>query len=97
MTVKGDQTSLNVLEGVVQLSNPQGSVEVRQGEGAVASIGQAPRKIVIVDSDDREQMLFFLPPREAFERMPPSAQPVAEMRRLQISRAGRFPPRSRPA
>lgn len=81
MTVKGDQTSLNVLEGVVQLSNPQGSVEVRQGEGAVASIGQAPRKIVIVDSDDREQMLFFLPPREAFERMPPSAQPVAEMRR----------------
>jgi tetratricopeptide (TPR) repeat protein len=81
MTVKGDQTSINVLEGVVQLSNPQGSVEVRQGEGAVASIGQAPRKIVIVDSDDREQMLFFLPPREAFERMPPSAQPVAEMRR----------------
>ncbi|MCQ1838954.1 FecR domain-containing protein [Neorhizobium galegae] len=81
MTVKGNQTSLNVLEGVVQLSNPQGSVEVRQGEGAVASIGQAPRKIVIVDSDDREQMLFFLPPREAFERMPPSAQPVAEMRR----------------
>lgn len=81
MTVKGDQTSLNVLEGVVQFSNPQGSVEVRQGEGAVASIGQAPRKIVIVDSDDREQMLFFLPPREAFERMPPSAQPVAEMRR----------------
>ncbi|WP_405030032.1 FecR domain-containing protein [Neorhizobium sp. 2083] len=81
MTVKGEQTSLNVLEGVVQFSNPQGSVEVRQGEGAVASIGQAPRKIVIVDSDDREQMLFFLPPREAFERMPPSAQPVAEMRR----------------
>ncbi len=81
MTVKGDQTSLNVLQGVVQFSNPQGSVEVRQGEGAVASIGQAPRKIVIVDSDDREQMLFFLPPREAFERMPPSAQPVAEMRR----------------
>jgi tetratricopeptide (TPR) repeat protein len=81
MTVKGDQTSLNVLEGVVQLSNPQGSVEVRQGEGAVASIGQAPRKIVIVDSDDREQMLFFLPPRAAFGRMPPSAQPVAEMRR----------------
>ncbi|CAN7619978.1 FecR domain-containing protein [Neorhizobium sp. LjRoot104] len=81
MTVKGDQTSLNVLEGIVQFSNPQGSVEVRQGEGAVASIGQAPRKIVIVDSDDREQMLFFLPPREAFERMPPSGQPVAEMRR----------------
>jgi tetratricopeptide (TPR) repeat protein len=81
MTVQGAKTSLNVLEGVVQLSNAQGSVDVRQGEGAVASIGQAPQKVVVVDSDDREQMLFFLPPREAFERMPPSAQPVAEMRR----------------
>nr|WP_172716844.1 FecR domain-containing protein [Neorhizobium sp. T6_25] len=96
MTVKGDQTSLNVLEGVVQLSNPQGSVEVRQGEGAVASIGQAPRKIVIVDSDDREQMLFFLPPREAFERMPPSAQPVAEMRR-NADRIAAIPPERRGA
>lgn len=81
MTVKGSQTSLQVLEGLVQLSNPQGSVDVQQGEGAVASIGQAPRKVAIVESDDREQMLFYLPPREAFERMPPSAQPVAEMRR----------------
>ncbi len=81
MTVSGSQTSLNVLEGVIQLSNPQGSVEVRQGEGAVASIGQAPHKVVIIDSDDREQMLFFLPPREAFERMPPSVQPVAQMKR----------------
>ncbi|CDZ40046.1 FecR protein [Neorhizobium galegae bv. officinalis] len=96
MTVKGDQTSLNVLEGVVQLSNPQGSVEVRQGEGAVASIGQAPRKIVIVDSDDREQMLFFLPPREAFERMPPSAQPVAAMRR-NADRIAAIPPERRSA
>lgn len=81
MTVNGNQTSLQVLEGQVELSNPQGSVDVRQGEGAVASIGQAPRKVAIVESDDREQMLFYLPPREAFERMPPSAQPVAEMRR----------------
>ncbi|WP_105422527.1 MULTISPECIES: FecR domain-containing protein [Neorhizobium] len=96
MTVKDDQTSLNVLEGVVQLSNPQGSVEVRQGEGAVASIGQAPRKIVIVDSDDREQMLFFLPPREAFERMPASAQPVAEMRR-NADRISGIPPERRSA
>ncbi|TNM62075.1 FecR domain-containing protein [Aliirhizobium smilacinae] len=81
MTVEGAKTLLNVLEGQVQLSNPQGSVDVRQGEGAVASIGQAPRKVVIVDSDDREQMLFYLPAREAFGRMPASNQPVAQMRR----------------
>jgi tetratricopeptide (TPR) repeat protein len=81
MTVSGNETSLTVLEGVVQLANPQGSVEVREGEGAAATLGQAPRKVVIVDSDDREQMLFYLPPREAFERMPPAAAPFADMRR----------------
>ncbi len=81
MTVKGSQTSLQVLEGLVQLSNPQGSVDVQQGEGAVASIGQAPRKVVIVESDDREQMLYYLAPRNAFNFMPASPLPVAEMRR----------------
>lgn len=81
MTVNGNDTSLTVLEGVVELRNPQGSVEVREGEGAAATLGQAPRKVVIVDSDDREQMLFYLPPREAFQRMQPSARPIASIRR----------------
>ncbi|MCO5731452.1 FecR domain-containing protein [Rhizobium sp. SSA_523] len=81
MTVEGDRTTLTVLEGKVELSNSLGRVELSRGEAAVASIGQAPRKIAIVESDDREQMLFYLPPREAFERMPPSALPVADMRR----------------
>ncbi|SSC65268.1 unnamed protein product [Ciceribacter selenitireducens ATCC BAA-1503] len=81
MTVKGAETSLTVLEGLVELSNPQGSVQVAQGEAAAATIGQAPRKIVIVDSDDREQMLFYLAPRNAFNFMPASPLPVADMRR----------------
>jgi tetratricopeptide (TPR) repeat protein len=81
MTVNGAQTSLTVLEGLVNFSNPQGSVDVRQGEGAAATIGQAPRKIAIVDSDDREQMLYYLSPRNAFNFMPASPSPVAEMRR----------------
>ncbi len=54
----GGKTSLIVLEGVVELKNAQGSVQVRQGEGAVASIGQAPQKVVIVTPKDREQMLY---------------------------------------
>jgi hypothetical protein len=60
------KTSLVVLEGVVQLSNPQGSVTVGQGEGAVASIGQAPTKFVLTNSNDREQMLFYLSLRDTF-------------------------------
>lgn len=96
MTVEGERTTLTVLEGRIELSNPQGSVQLVEGEAAVASIGQAPRKIVIVESDDREQMLFYLPPREAFERMPPSALPVAEMRR-QADRIRRIPEAQRTA
>lgn len=66
LSVEGGRTSLVVLEGVVELRNPQGSVTVRQGEGAVASIGQAPTKFVLVNSSDREQMLFYLTLRDAF-------------------------------
>lgn len=96
MTVEGERTTLTVLEGRVELSNPQGSVQLVQGEAAVASVGQAPRKIAIVESDDREQMLFYLPARAAFERMPPSALPVAEMRR-QADRIGAIPQAQRSA
>ncbi|WP_064835180.1 FecR domain-containing protein [Rhizobium phaseoli] len=72
MTVKGDQTSMIVLEGRVSLSNPQGSVDVSEGEGAVATIGQAPHKLISVNPDDREQMLFYLDLRDGFGLMPTS-------------------------
>lgn len=63
------KTSLIVLEGVVELSNAQGSVTVRQGEGAVAAIGQAPTKFVLVNSEDREQMLFYMTLRDTFSSL----------------------------
>lgn len=82
LTVGGDgKTSLVVLEGVVELSNAYGSVTVKQGEGAVASIGSAPTKIVIVTPKDREQMLFHLSLRDAFVWMPSTPLRVADMRR----------------
>jgi len=64
------KTSLVVLEGVVELSNPQGAVTVRQGEGAVAAVGQAPTKFVLVSPSDREQMLFYMSLREVFINLP---------------------------
>ena len=73
LTVDGSgKTGLVVLEGVVELKNAQGSVTVRQGEGAVASIGKAPTKFMLVNSNDREQMLFYLTLRDAFNGMPAS-------------------------
>lgn len=64
------KTSLVVLEGVVELKNPQGMVTVRQGEGAVAAVGQAPTKFVLVSPKDREQMLFYMSLREVFINLP---------------------------
>ncbi|WP_324764522.1 FecR domain-containing protein (plasmid) [Sinorhizobium meliloti] len=82
LTVGPDgKTSLVVLEGVVELSNAYGSVTVKQGEGAVAAIGSAPTKIVIVTPKDREQMLFHLSLRNAFVWMPATPFSVPEMRR----------------
>jgi Flp pilus assembly protein TadD len=70
LSVQGDRTSLLVMEGVVEFSNSQGSVTVRQGEGATARIGEKPTKIVLVRSDDREQMMFYLELRAMFRGLP---------------------------
>lgn len=80
MSVDTDgRTSLTVLEGSVELFNPQGSVTVNAGEGAVAAIGQAPTKIINVNPSDREQMLFYLSLRHAYNLLPASPLPVREM------------------
>jgi hypothetical protein len=79
MTVDGDRTSLVVLEGVVELSNARGSVRVARGEAASARIGQAPTKTVVVDPDDREQMLFYLSLRTGFSALPASPLSSTDM------------------
>ena len=90
------KTSLIVLEGLVELANELGSVSVAGGEGAVASIGQAPTKVVIVDPDDREQMLFYLSLRECLRLDAGLAASSADMRR-QRSRIAAIPASARSA
>src|SRR3712207_2546787 len=87
LTVEGSRTSLLVLECVVELINPQGSVTVRQGEGAVVSIGQAPTKFVIVNSNDREQMLLHMNLRETFSALStsPLVGPALRRERTRIA------------
>ncbi|MBM6593704.1 FecR domain-containing protein [Microvirga pudoricolor] len=96
LSVEGSRTSLIVLEGVVELRNPQGSVTVRQGEGAVASIGQAPTKFVLVNSNDREQMLFYLTLRDAFTSLPTTSLEGPALRQ-ERARIEAVPPGSRSA
>ncbi|GGH19731.1 TonB-dependent receptor [Alsobacter metallidurans] len=87
LSVEGNRTSLIVLEGVVELSNPQGSVTVRQGEGAVATLGSAPTKIILVQRKEREQMLLHLNLRDAFNWMPatPLQGPALRAERTRIA------------
>ncbi|SCY20638.1 FecR domain-containing protein [Microvirga guangxiensis] len=96
LSVEGGRTSLVVLEGVVELRNAQGSVTVRQGEGAVASIGRAPTKFVLTNSEDREQMLFYLSLRDTFSSMPasPLTGPALRSERARIAAV---PPEGRTA
>jgi tetratricopeptide (TPR) repeat protein len=87
LSVDGNgKTSLVVLEGVVELRNPQGSVTVRQGEGAVAAIGQAPTKFILVRPNDREQMLFYVTLRDVFVALPalPLKGPALRAERARI-------------
>lgn len=88
------RTTLIVLEGLVELSNEFGSVSVAEGEAATAAIGQAPTKIVIVDPDDREQMLFYLSLPGAFTFLPASPLASPEMRQAR-TRIGAIPPERR--
>ncbi|KFG69400.1 FecR domain-containing protein [Microvirga sp. BSC39] len=94
LSVDGSRTSLIVLEGVVELSNAQGSVTVRQGEGAVATIGQAPTKFILTNSNDREQMLFYMSLRDTFSSI--STSPLTgPALRAERSRIAAIPPEAR--
>lgn len=72
LTVSGNRTTLTVLEGSVELSNGQGAVVVNQGEGATVTIGSAPRKYMLVNVKEREQMLLYTELRDVFGAMSPS-------------------------
>ncbi|WP_421581031.1 TonB-dependent receptor domain-containing protein [Shinella sp. M31] len=80
LNTNGNRTTLTVLEGTVELSNAQGSVTVNQGEGAVATLGQAPRKYVLVNLDEREQILLYGEIRGLFITLPISGEDTIDAR-----------------
>lgn len=72
LTTEGKRTSLIVLDGVVELKNPQGAVTVLKGEGAEAVVGQAPRKVTIVNLDAREQLAIYRDLTDSFSELTPT-------------------------
>ncbi|BBE71769.1 lipoprotein NlpI [Pleomorphomonas sp. SM30] len=95
LTVGPDRrTSLIVLEGKVELANAQGSVVVQPGEAATVAVGEAPTKTVVVRPDDREQMLYYMPIRYAFQLL--SAHPGSTReQREERARIDAIPPAAR--
>ena len=79
LAVAGNRTTLSVIEGLVELSNRQGNIAVSNGESAVATLGSAPSRTVIVGADIREQMLYNLSLRTVFSDPYVSAADVRKM------------------
>ncbi|WP_155905079.1 FecR domain-containing protein [Methylopila sp. M107] len=80
LSVEGKKTGLIVLDGEVVLANKQGSVTVRRGEAAEAVVGQAPRKITIVNFDRREQIQIYRDLSDSFSEVTPTIGTRAEER-----------------
>jgi tetratricopeptide (TPR) repeat protein len=91
-----DQTTLTVVEGVVDFFNPQGQIEVREGQSAAARLGQAPTRIFTVTPDSREQMLYYLSLDAALAYLRPAALPQRAAR-AQVERVRGIDPAVRTA
>ena len=57
----GDSARLAVLNGLVEFSNPQGSVLVAANEQATVKLGEAPRKTVLLNPLDAVQWSLYYP------------------------------------
>ena len=57
----GDAARLTVLTGLVEFSNPQGSVRVAANEQADVKLGEAPRKTVLLNPFDAVQWSLYYP------------------------------------
>ena len=60
--VSKSEAALWVFEGRVRVSNPQGQLEVRSGEGALARPGQAPERRVLVKPREAVEWALYYPP-----------------------------------
>ena len=60
--VSKSEAALWVFEGRVRVSNPQGQLQVRSGEGALARPGQAPVRRVLVKPREAVEWALYYPP-----------------------------------
>jgi len=85
--VSKSEAELWVFEGQVRYSNPQGQLEVRSGEGALARPGQAPVRRVLVKPREAVEWALYYPPLVD----PPESYPPALRAALSAYRANDLP------
>ncbi len=66
LSVKENESRVSVMEGNVQLSNPQGSITVGRNEQAVVTGDGVPVKSILVRPRDRTQWTYYLSERRLF-------------------------------
>ena len=89
------RTQLAVMSGLVEMFNDQGTVRVAKGEAAVAEIGKAPVKIVLINPRERVQWVtrWKLDPARYFAEEGDAFAPfVQALARGDISRAAKAQP-----
>ena len=96
VNVDGARTTLTVFEGVVEMTNPQGTLTVSAGEAAMATIGGAPTRVYGVNPPDRQQMHYYRTLRDVFDMLPASPLGRREMRAVR-ARLEAIPPAARSA
>jgi Flp pilus assembly protein TadD len=74
------RTTLVVLDGTVALENEFGRVSVSRGEIAVAEIGKAPSKMVMVAPDDRELIFYNMSLAQSLRLIPLTGLPTRDRR-----------------
>ena len=56
------QTRIDLFEGRIRAANPYGELQMARGEGAVASVGQAPQSRILIHPRDSVQWALYYPP-----------------------------------
>lgn len=72
LAVTPTQTDLQVFDGAIDFFNDQGRLSVVSGQAARARLGEAPARIVTVQSTEREQMQYYFPADGIYEFLSPN-------------------------
>ena len=86
LAVTPTQTDLQVFDGAIDFFNDQGRLSVTSGQAARARLGEAPARIVTVQSTEREQMQYYFAADAIYEFLSPNVLPgrVARAERLRV-------------